>query len=78
MTRTMQRICRRIKEDATLVHEATRAARLNYVRMMEFDELGNPNWNARRIFSTDALDFFAAVVKLFANVGFGMSRVHAC
>ena len=55
----------------------TRAARLAHIDELLFKEKGNPEWNARTMFSKDALDFFARVVKLYASLGWPMDRGRA-
>ena len=75
--RTLQRILKRIMEDASLVRgdeEETLRERLSFARMLEFDELGNPLWNARCMFNSQSLDFFASSIELYASASHSTAR----
>jgi len=80
LRRTVQRYARTIRQNVDLLRNSaahTRAARLAHIDELLFGEKGNPEWNERRMFSKDALDFFARVVKLYATLGWPMDRGRA-
>ena len=80
LRRTVQRYARTIRQNVDLLRNSaahTRAARLAHIDELLFGEKGNPEWNERRMFSKDALDFFARVVKLYTTLGWPMDRGRA-
>jgi len=80
MLRTIQRYACAIRQDVDLLRNSsarTRAARLARIDELLLKQQGNPEWSARRMFSKDALDFFARVVKLYAKLGWPLDRKRA-
>ena len=80
LRRTVQRYARTIRQNVDLLRNSaahTRAARLAHIDELLFGEKGNPEWNERRMFSKDTLDFFARVVKLYTTLGWPMDRGRA-
>ena len=69
---TLGRYAKRLRRDGELLRNTpreTEAARLEAIDELLFKSKENPAFNARKMFSRDALDFFAAAIKLTPTSG---------
>ena len=71
--RSLNRYLSDVRKNEALQHSSaaeTMSAQINFVKEnLEFKEKGNEDLLARRLFSSDELDFFARSLKLFAEMG---------
>ena len=69
---SLKRYVKDVRDDASLQRdspEATLAARLAFVDGLELKAQGNPNLVAARNFTEDELDYFAAALVLYSDMG---------
>ncbi|KAL3921341.1 MAG: hypothetical protein SGPRY_004937, partial [Prymnesium sp.] len=73
--RSVQRCVQDIKSDDSLHREdaeATLGAQLEYLEKRHRKDKGNPDFNTRKLFTSDELLFFTRALKLHAQMGWPM------